>query len=65
MVCGTCGSTGKKMVKCTVLGEICMRCCFSIASGSPQLIEKIKKEKNLSKSDILKVCAECNQEIQK
>ncbi|MFH1378979.1 MAG: hypothetical protein ABII23_01755 [bacterium] len=63
MGCKICGETRKKMIKCTILDDICMRCCFAISSGSPKLLDTLKKEYHLSKTDILRVCSECRNEL--
>lgn len=65
MACTMCGGSGKKMVKCSAVGNICMRCCFLISSGNPELLKKLKDVKYFSKSNILKICSECKQELEK
>lgn len=65
MACTMCSVSGKKMVKCSAVGDICMRCCFLISSGNTELLKKLKDVKYFSKSDILKICSECKQELEK
>ncbi|MBN1384294.1 MAG: hypothetical protein JW983_05375 [Elusimicrobia bacterium] len=58
-VCILCGKETKKEVSCSLLdGVICMACCFAVSSGDP-IINKVRKERNYTKEDILAKCAEC------
>ncbi|MFH1367882.1 MAG: hypothetical protein ABII64_02020 [Elusimicrobiota bacterium] len=60
MKCEICQQETDKILKNCGLGkEICAKCCFHVASGSPEHINYLKKETKLPKEMILQKCAEC------
>ncbi|MQY65267.1 MAG: hypothetical protein GH147_02125 [Clostridia bacterium] len=58
--CAICEKEVEKTVKCPLLNRsTCLSCCFAISSGRVDMIQRIRKEYELQKEDILKACSTC------
>jgi len=58
--CAICEKEVDKTVKCPLLNRsTCLSCCFAISSGRVDMIQRIRKEYELQKEDILKACSTC------
>jgi hypothetical protein len=58
--CAICEKDVEKTVKCPLLNRsTCLSCCFAISSGRIDMIQRIRKEYELQKEDILKACSTC------
>lgn len=58
--CAICEKDVEKTVKCPLLNRsTCLSCCFAISSGRVDMIQRIRKEYELQKEDILKACSTC------
>jgi len=65
MKCGICGREINKISSsCELLkGEhVCTKCCFSISSGDPAMMERLRNEHGYYKEDLLGICAKCIKE---
>lgn len=65
MKCVICGKKINKIGSACELfkGEhVCSKCCFSISSGDPSMVERLKKEHGYYKEDFLSICAKCIKE---
>ena len=61
MKCALCQQeTDKLNDKCGLGMPMCSKCCFHVSTGSPDYINRIKKETRLAKEEILGKCAGCN-----
>ncbi len=60
-MCQLCKKQAQKLVFCPLLGGklICLKCCFSISTGDPQMLKKIKSQTKLLKHTVLKKCLVC------
>jgi len=58
--CAICEKDVEKTVKCPLLNRsTCLSCCFAISSGRVDMIQRIRKEYELQKEEILKACSTC------
>jgi hypothetical protein len=49
-----------KTVGCPLLNKtICLSCCFAISSGRTDMVQRIRKEYELQKEEILQACKTC------
>ncbi len=61
MKCSLCQQESDKLNdKCNVGIPVCPKCCFHISTGSPDYINRLKKELKLTKEEVLGRCAGCN-----
>ncbi len=60
-MCEICNKESEKLTFCPLFGGklICLRCCFSISTGDPRMLKKIKSKTNLLKHVVLKKCRIC------
>jgi len=58
--CAICDKEIEKTVSCQLIGKpICLSCCFAISSGRSDMIQRIRKEYELQKEEILRRCGSC------
>jgi len=58
--CAICEKEVEKTVKCPLINKsICLSCCFAVSSGRTDMIQRIRKEYELHKEEILKACSSC------
>jgi len=58
--CVICGKDVEKTIKCQLLYKpICLSCCFALSSGRTDMIQRIRKEYELEKEEILRACGSC------
>ena len=58
--CAICEREVEKTVKCPLINKlVCLSCCFAISSGRADMIQRIRKEYELQKEEILKACSSC------
>jgi len=58
--CAICGKEVDKTVICPLINRlICLSCCFALSSGRTDMIQRIRKEYELQKEEILRACKSC------
>jgi hypothetical protein len=58
--CAICEKEVEKTVRCPLINKsICLSCCFALSSGRPDMIQRIRKEYDFQKEEILKACSTC------
>ena len=58
--CAICGKDVEKTVICPLIKRLmCLSCCFALSSGRADIIQRIRKEYDLQKEEILKACSSC------
>jgi len=58
--CAICEKEVEKTVKCPLINRrVCLSCCFALSSGRADIIQRIRKEYELQKEEILRVCSTC------
>jgi len=58
--CAICEKEVKKTVKCPLINRrVCLSCCFALSSGRADIIQRIRKEYELQKEEILRACSTC------
>jgi len=58
--CAICGKEVEKTVRCPLINKsTCLSCCFALSSGRADMIQRIRKEYELQKEEILRACKSC------